>query len=92
MARSGVPLATVKYYLREGLLMPGASIGATQADYGTVAPASGTQPAGPLGVLALLGGLSVVGAAAVSRITQPDAAAQFRQDLKQALRSRRPAP
>ena len=34
VARSGVPLATVKYYLREGLLMPGVSTGATQADYG----------------------------------------------------------
>jgi DNA-binding transcriptional MerR regulator len=34
VARSGVPLATVKYYLREGLLMPGASTGATQAEYG----------------------------------------------------------
>jgi DNA-binding transcriptional MerR regulator len=34
VARSGVPLASVKYYLREGLLMPGISTGATQADYG----------------------------------------------------------
>jgi DNA-binding transcriptional MerR regulator len=32
--RSGVPLPTVKFYLREGLLMPGAPRGATQADYG----------------------------------------------------------
>ncbi|WP_137873624.1 MerR family transcriptional regulator [Rhodococcus sp. Q] len=32
--RSGVPLATVKYYLREGVLMPGATTSATQADYG----------------------------------------------------------
>ncbi|WP_168625717.1 MULTISPECIES: MerR family transcriptional regulator [unclassified Cryobacterium] len=31
--RTGVPLATVKYYLREGLLMPGQATGATQADY-----------------------------------------------------------
>ncbi|SFN36569.1 MerR family transcriptional regulator [Mycetocola miduiensis] len=31
--RTGVPLATVKYYLREGLLPPGISTGATQADY-----------------------------------------------------------
>lgn len=30
---TGVPLATVKYYLREGLLPPGASTGATQATY-----------------------------------------------------------
>ena len=30
---SGVPVATVKYYLREGLLPPGRSTGATSADY-----------------------------------------------------------
>ena len=34
VARSGVPLPTVKYYLREGLLMPGRATGATQARYG----------------------------------------------------------
>lgn len=33
VAASGVPLATVKYYLREGLLMPGESTSATRADY-----------------------------------------------------------
>ncbi len=32
--RSGVPLATIKFYLREGLLMPGRSTSITQADYG----------------------------------------------------------
>lgn len=32
--RSGVPLATVKYYLREGVLMPGVVTGATKAEYG----------------------------------------------------------
>src|SRR4051812_39810395 len=32
--RSGVPRATIKYYLREGLLMPGTATGATQATYG----------------------------------------------------------
>ena len=31
--RSGVPLATVKYYIREGLLMPGETTSATQAVY-----------------------------------------------------------
>ncbi|KQX05648.1 MULTISPECIES: MerR family transcriptional regulator [unclassified Leifsonia] len=31
---SGVPLATVKYYLREGLLPAGTATTATQADYG----------------------------------------------------------
>jgi DNA-binding transcriptional MerR regulator len=34
VATSGVPLATVKYYLREGLLMPGESTSATQSSYG----------------------------------------------------------
>lgn len=32
--RTGVPLATIKYYLREGLLMPGRATSATQAEYG----------------------------------------------------------
>ena len=31
---SGVPLASIKYYLREGLLMPGTAKSATQAEYG----------------------------------------------------------
>lgn len=33
-ALTGVPLATIKYYLREGLLMPGQATSATQASYG----------------------------------------------------------
>ncbi|UYQ64619.1 MerR family transcriptional regulator [Streptomyces peucetius] len=32
--RSGVPSATIKYYLREGLLPPGNRLSATRADYG----------------------------------------------------------
>ncbi|MBH1933950.1 MerR family transcriptional regulator [Streptomyces sp. AV19] len=32
--RSGVSTATIKYYLREGLLQPGHRVSATQADYG----------------------------------------------------------
>lgn len=31
--RTGVPVATIKYYLREGLLPPGEARGATRADY-----------------------------------------------------------
>ncbi|MFI0736600.1 MerR family transcriptional regulator [Streptomyces sp. NPDC021100] len=31
--RSGVPTATIKYYLREGLLQPGRRVSATQAEY-----------------------------------------------------------
>lgn len=34
VSRSGVPLATIKYYIREGLLMPGETTSATQASYG----------------------------------------------------------
>jgi DNA-binding transcriptional MerR regulator len=33
VSRSGVPLATVKYYIREGILMPGETTSATQARY-----------------------------------------------------------
>src|SRR4051794_38623325 len=31
--RSGVPIPTIKYYLREGLLAPGVATAANQADY-----------------------------------------------------------
>lgn len=31
--RTGVPVATIKYYLREGLLRPGEAVGATRARY-----------------------------------------------------------
>ncbi|KAA0022346.1 MerR family transcriptional regulator [Antrihabitans cavernicola] len=33
VAETGIPLATVKYYLREGLLMPGAATSATRSEY-----------------------------------------------------------
>ncbi|GAA0573980.1 MerR family transcriptional regulator [Paractinoplanes ferrugineus] len=32
--RSGVPIPTIKYYLREGLLAPGVAVASNQADYG----------------------------------------------------------
>lgn len=32
-ARSGLPVATIKYYLREGLIPPGTAVGATRASY-----------------------------------------------------------
>jgi len=32
--RTGVPVATLKFYLREKLLMPGVALSATRADYG----------------------------------------------------------
>jgi DNA-binding transcriptional MerR regulator len=31
--RTGVPVATIKYYLREGLLLPGEAVGATRSRY-----------------------------------------------------------
>src|ERR1700738_1759414 len=31
---SGVPIPTIKYYLREGLLQPGTATAATRAEYG----------------------------------------------------------
>ncbi len=34
--RSGVSIATIKFYLREGLLPPGRAVAATQAEYGEV--------------------------------------------------------
>jgi DNA-binding transcriptional MerR regulator len=33
-AATGIPVATVKYYLREGLMPPGRNVTATRADYG----------------------------------------------------------
>jgi Predicted transcriptional regulators len=33
-ARTGVPVPTLKFYLREGLLMPGTALSATRSDYG----------------------------------------------------------
>jgi DNA-binding transcriptional MerR regulator len=32
--RTGLPVATIKFYLRERLLMPGTAVSATRADYG----------------------------------------------------------
>src|SRR5215469_5384615 len=32
--RSGVPVPTIKYYLREGLMLPGTATAATRAEYG----------------------------------------------------------
>jgi DNA-binding transcriptional MerR regulator len=32
-ARTGVPVATLKFYLREGLLMPGTALSVTRSDY-----------------------------------------------------------
>lgn len=32
--RSGVPIPTIKYYLREGLMLPGTATAATRAEYG----------------------------------------------------------
>jgi hypothetical protein len=52
--------------------------------------ASGSDPGSPLGVLALLGALCVVGAAAAGRMSEPSASAEFRRDVRRALRTRKP--
>lgn len=58
---SGVPLPTVKYYLREGLLPAGTPTGATQADYG----AQHLDRLRLVRALVEVGGLSIAGVRAV---------------------------
>ncbi len=59
--RAGVPVATVKYYLREGLLPPGELTGATRARYGE----EHLERLGLVRALLGPGGLSVARARAV---------------------------
>ena len=59
--RAGVPVATVKYYLREGLLPPGELTGATRARYGE----DHLERLGLVRALLGPGGLSVATARAV---------------------------
>lgn len=59
--RGGVPVATVKYYLREGLLPPGELTGATRARYGE----EHLERLGLIRALLGPGGLSVATARAV---------------------------
>jgi DNA-binding transcriptional MerR regulator len=54
-AASGIPLPTIKYYLREGLLSPGESTAVNQADYGR----SHLQRLSLIRALLEVGGLSV---------------------------------
>jgi DNA-binding transcriptional MerR regulator len=61
--RGGVPVGTVKYYLREGLLPPGALTAATQATYDE----RHVQRLALVRALVGTGGLSIAGAAAVLR-------------------------
>lgn len=58
--RSGVPVATVKYYLREGLLAPGEMLNARQSDYND----------GHLARLHLIRGLVHVLGASVSQVRE----------------------
>ena len=53
--RTGVPVATLKYYLREGLLPPGELLGATRADYGE----SHVERVRLIRTLITVGGLSI---------------------------------
>jgi DNA-binding transcriptional MerR regulator len=54
-ARSGVPVATIKFYLREGLLPKGAPAGGTQAAYGE----AHVRRLATIGVLTGLGRMSL---------------------------------
>ena len=53
--RTRVPVATLKYYLREGLLAPGELLGATRADYGE----SHVERVRLIRTLITVGGLSI---------------------------------
>jgi DNA-binding transcriptional MerR regulator len=61
--RGGVPVGTVKYYLREGLLPPGTPTAATQADYDE----QHVQRLALVRVLVGVGGLSIAAAGRVLR-------------------------
>jgi DNA-binding transcriptional MerR regulator len=65
--QSGVPVATIKYYIREGLLDPGHHRGANQADYGE----SHVQRLALIRALREVGGLSV---ATIGKVLQVAAA------------------
>src|SRR4051812_4023322 len=58
---TGVPVATIKYYLREGLLPAGRPVAATQAEYGD----AHVQRLRLVRALLAVGGLSVASARAV---------------------------
>lgn len=58
--RSGVPVATVKYYLREGLLEPGEALNARESSYGE----------GHLSRLRLIRGIAHVLRASISQMRQ----------------------
>ncbi|KIF06784.1 transcriptional regulator [Streptomyces sp. RSD-27] len=66
--RSGVSTATIKYYLREGLLAPGRRISATTADYGE----AHLRRLRLVRTLLQVGGLSVAAAGEVLRHVDDD--------------------
>lgn len=68
--QTDVPIATLKYYLREGLLMPGTATGATRADYGQ----RHVDRVRLIRALIDVGGLSVAGARGVidALVDDPD--------------------
>ncbi|MFI6061279.1 MerR family transcriptional regulator [Streptomyces sp. NPDC051286] len=66
--RSGVPVASIKYYLREGLMPAGRAMGATLAEYGE----EHVQRLRLIRALTTLGGLSIAAARDVlAEIDQP---------------------
>lgn len=65
---TGVPVATIKYYLREGLLPPGAATAATQAQYGE----EHAQRLRLVRALAEVGGLSIAAIRQVVRAIEDE--------------------
>ena len=63
-ARAGVPVATLKYYLREGLLPPGDRLASNQASYGDVH----LQRLRLIRILQEVGGLSLASIQSMTRL------------------------
>ncbi|MDH6113447.1 DNA-binding transcriptional MerR regulator [Kitasatospora sp. MAP12-15] len=74
-ARSGVPTATIKYYLREGLLPPGERVSASRSDYGE----AHLRRLRLVRSLIQVGGMSVAGTKGVLQAAEDDSLDQHEQ-------------
>lgn len=74
-AHSGVPTATIKYYLREGLLPPGERVSASRADYGE----AHLRRLRLVRALVQVGGMSVAGTKDVLRAAEDESLDQHEQ-------------
>src|SRR3954466_10059870 len=85
--RSGVPVPTIKFYLREHLLPPGLATAATQAQYGEehVARLRLVRALVDVGRLPLAGGPSGLGARGTRGAPPPGAAAAAHDALPPAV-------